>query len=76
MKMDGKEVARANLERRRMNQQDGDDAPKEVQGEIQDQGAHIKEMMDFIECVHGKDASKAHEAMARYASAYSKMKSE
>lgn len=76
MKMDGKEIARANLARRAMNQKDGDDAPKEVNGEIQDQGAHIKEMMDFIEHVHGKDAAKAHESMSKYAQAYAKMKSE
>jgi len=76
MKMDGKEIARANLARRAMNKKDGDDASSEVQGEIQDQGAHLKEMMDFIEHVHGRDAKGAHESMMKYAQAYSKMKSE
>lgn len=76
MKIDGKELARANLAKRMENKRDGDAAPEEVEGEIQEQGAHIKDMANLIEAIHGKDAKMAHECMMEYAKSYSKMKSE
>ncbi len=76
MKLDGKEMARANLAKRAENKKDGDDAPEEVQGEIADQGEHVKAMGSMIEAIHNKDPVMAHDCMIRYAKAYSNMKSE
>jgi len=76
MKLDGKEMARANLAKRKENQKDGDAAPEEVEGEIQDQGEHVKAMGSMIEAIHNKDPVMAHDCMVQYAKAYSKMKSE
>lgn len=74
--MDGKEMARANLAKRAENKKDGDAAPKEVEGEIADQGEHVKAMGSMIEAIHNKDPEMAHQHMIKYAEAYARMKSE
>lgn len=76
MKMDGKEMARANLAKRAENKKIGDEAPEEVEGEIEDQGEHVKAMGSMIEAIHNKDPVMAHDMMVKYAQAYAKMKSE
>lgn len=76
MKLDGREIARANLAVRKENQRIGDEAPMDVQSAIMDQGAHIKAMLSLIEAIHSKEPQAAHEALADYSKHYAKLKAE
>ncbi len=72
MKVDGKEIAKANLAKRASNEKMGAEAGPAVQEEILDTGAHINHMASMIEAVHSKDPQAAHKHMLAYAQSMAK----
>jgi DNA-binding GntR family transcriptional regulator len=71
MKVDGKEIARQNMARKKENDElksGGED----IKNEIESRGDHIAHMFSMIEAIHAKDPEMAHKHMMAYAESASK----